>query len=52
MLYAGKVLAGTAADLMEDPQLLAQARAEFAEMAADGYDCPLEPDLKAKPVSL
>lgn len=52
MLYAGKVLAGTAADLMEDAELLAKAREEFQEMAADGYDCPLAPDLKAKPVSV
>ena len=51
MLYAGKVLAGTAADLMEQAGLLADARAEFAEMAAQGYDCPLGPEVQAKPVT-
>ncbi len=50
MLYAGKVLAGTAADLMEQGELLTKARAEFAETAAQGYDCPLEESLQAKPV--
>ncbi len=49
MLYAGKVLAGAAADLMEQPELLAQARAEFSETAAEGYDCPLEKDVTATP---
>ena len=49
MLYAGKVLAGAAADLMEQPELLAQARAEFNETAAEGYDCPLEKDVAATP---
>ncbi len=52
MLYAAKVLAGTAADLMKDETLLKQAREEFAVMAADGYDCPLEPTLQPKPVAI
>lgn len=46
ILLAAKVLAGTCADLMEQPQLLQQARAEFAVSAAAGYDCPLEADVK------
>jgi len=52
MLYAGAVLAGTAADLMTDPAILAEARAEFAVTAAEGYDCPLEPELVAEPAAV
>ena len=42
LLYAAKVLAGAAADLMENPALLQKARAEFQEAAAEGYDCPID----------
>ncbi len=49
MLLASKVLAGTCADLMEKPDLLAQAKEEFAVTAADGYDCPLDKDVVAGP---
>lgn len=52
MLYAGMVLAGTAADLMTDPAILNEAREEFNETAASGYDCPLEPDLVAEPAAI
>ena len=52
MLYAGEVLAGTAYDLMTDPEILDHARAEFDVTAAEGYDCPLEPDLVAKPAAI
>lgn len=41
LLFAAKVLAATAADLMEQPELLHQARAEFEEATALGYDCPI-----------
>ena len=41
MLQAAKILAATTADLMEQPELLAQAREEFRTAAAEGYDCPL-----------
>ena len=41
MLQAAKILAGSTADLMEQPELLAKARAEFKEAAAEGYDCPI-----------
>ena len=50
MLLAGKVLAATAIDLLTDPELLSQAKAEFAERAAEGYVCPIEPD--AVPIAL
>lgn len=45
LLLAAKVLAGAASDLMNQPQLLADARAEFSISAKDGYDCPLEADV-------
>ena len=42
MLYAAKVLAGTAADIMRDPELQNKIRAEFQITAAEGYDCPID----------
>ena len=45
MLYAAKVLAAATADLMEDPDLVAKARAEFRETTAEGYDCPISKDI-------
>ena len=50
LLYAAKVLAGAAADLMENPDLLEKAKNEFAVSAADGYDCPITADVKPIPV--
>ena len=49
MLYAAKALAGAAADLMTQPQLLTDAKEEFAISAAEGYDCPIGPDLIPMP---
>ena len=49
MLLAAKVLAASCADLMEQPQLLADAKAEFDIAAADGYDCPLDKQVVAGP---
>ncbi len=48
-LLAAKVLAGAAADLMEKPELLDAAKAEFAVTAAEGYDCPLDASVVAAP---
>ena len=45
LLYAAKVLAATAADLMEQPEILQKAREEFLESTADGYDCPIGKDV-------
>ena len=47
VLFAAKVLATTAADLMTQPELLEQAKAEFAVSAKAGYDCPIGPEVKA-----
>ena len=42
MLHVAKVMAGTAADVLADPALLAAARAEHqARLAATPYVCPL-----------
>jgi len=49
MLYAAKVLAGAAWDLMTQPAILEEAKAEFAITAAAGYDCPLGPEVVAAP---
>ncbi len=45
MLYAAMVLAGACADLMTSPGLLEQARSEFNITAAEGYDCPIGPEV-------
>ena len=44
MLYAAKVLAGLAIDLMTRPELLEKAKAEHREKTAGGYLCPIPPD--------
>lgn len=46
MLYAAKVLAGSAADLMTHPHILEQAQKEFLISSKAGYDCPIGPDVK------
>lgn len=51
MILAGKVLAATAAELMEHPQLLTQAREEFIRTTREGYDCPLSAEVKPIPVT-
>ena len=45
MLMAAKILAATAADLMEKPEILAQVREEFSITSAEGYDCPIGPEV-------
>ncbi len=42
MATAAKVIAATAVDLFEDAELLAKAKAEFAEKTKTGYVCPIE----------
>ena len=50
MLMAAKVLAATAIDLMEKPEALQAAQAEFARRAASGYVCPIEPGEEPKAI--
>lgn len=42
MILAAKVIAATAIDLYEDPDLLAEAQKEFEKKAKGGYVCPIE----------
>lgn len=44
LINAAKVLACAAIELMDDPDTLAKARAEFEKRTASGYVCPIEPD--------
>ena len=41
---AAKVIAASAVDLLEDPELLKQARTEFEKNTQSGYVCPIPPD--------
>ena len=41
---AGKVLCAAAIDLLEQPELLAAAKAEFAGRTEAGYTCPIPPE--------
>ena len=51
LLVAAKVLAATAVDLMEQPELIQNARSEFERAAQSGYDCPLGPEVKPVPAT-
>jgi aminobenzoyl-glutamate utilization protein B len=42
MNLAAKVMAATAVDLFEDPELLAEAKAEFLERTKSGFVSPIE----------
>ncbi len=44
VLLAGKVLAGAAVDLFENPDIIQKAKAEFDEKTEKGYQCPIEAD--------
>lgn len=44
LLLAGKVMAATAIDLFEDPEVLEEAKAEHKKASAEGYVCPIEKD--------
>lgn len=50
LINAAKILACAAIELMEEPKLLAEARAEFERRTEAGYTCPIEPD--AKPIAI
>ncbi|MBQ7387007.1 MAG: amidohydrolase [Clostridia bacterium] len=52
LIYAAKIMAACAVDLFESPELLAAAKAEFAEAASAGYTCPIPKDEYAKPVEI
>ena len=46
MLYAGKAVAGTILRLINDTQLLENAKKEHAEKTFGGYICPIPKELK------
>ena len=50
MLCAGKVMAASVIDLIEDPKLLKDVREEFKRRSKGGYTCPIEPG--AVPIAL
>lgn len=50
MLQAGRVMAGTAIDLFESPELLEKAKAEHAARVGDGYVCPIPAGVKPRPM--
>ena len=52
LLYAAKIMVATAIDLYENPDLLAAAKAEFAEAASAGYTCPIPADEYAKAIEI
>ncbi len=43
-VHAAKVIAATAVDLIEEPDILAAARTEFEKRTAGGYVCPIPAD--------
>ncbi len=46
MLQAGKVIAGTALEVMKDPELLKRAKAELVEsLDGNSYKCPIPEDI-------
>ena len=45
-IYAAKILAMGAAELMENPELLAAAKAEHKERVGEGYIPPIPKDVK------
>jgi len=50
-LYAGKVMAGAAVDLLENPELLQKAKDEKAKkLNGAGYTCPIPKDVEPTPM--
>ncbi|MBE5971037.1 MAG: amidohydrolase [Lachnoclostridium sp.] len=53
LIYAAKTMAGTAIDLIEDPEILVEAKAEFDEaVGADGYLCPIPDGCKPRAIGM
>lgn len=50
LLLAAKVMAATAFDLFEQPEVLASAKAEFKKVNRHGYVCPIEEGTTPTPV--
>ena len=52
LIYAAKIIAAAAVDLIEKPELLAGAMAEFNKNTQGGYVCPIPENESAKAVEL
>lgn len=52
MLLAGRVIANTAVELFENPEILSKAKSEFAERTKSGYVSPIPDGEYAKPVEI
>ena len=52
LLTAAEVLAATAVDLLDSPELLGEAKAEFQKATAAGYTCPIPDGETAKAIEL
>ena len=51
MLYAAKAMAGTALDLLQNPEKLEEAKTELLERVGPaGYICPIPDGVLPKPV--
>jgi aminobenzoyl-glutamate utilization protein B len=50
MLFAGKTMAGTAIDIIDNPELLKPMWEEFKERVGDGYVCPIPKGVKPRPI--
>ena len=51
MLYAAKAMAGTAFDLLQNPDKLKEAKAELSgRVGPQGYICPIPDGVRPKPV--
>lgn len=49
LIYAGKILAGAAIDLLMSPELVDKAKTEFeGRLDGEKYQCPLHPDEKPR----
>ena len=47
MVHAAKIMAGVAVDALDDPALIAHAKADHKTRTnVTPYDCPLPPDVK------
>ncbi len=52
LIFAAKIIAASTVDLFESPELLAKARAEFCELTAGGYTCPIPGNEYAKAIEI
>ena len=53
MLYAGKVLAGTAIDMIENPELIEKAKAEHvSRVGSEPFVSPIPKDVKPQAIGM